>query len=244
MTEPQLYRDLSTWYRLLTPKEEYEDEAEMYRAIFARAVPGASTLLELGAGAGHNAFHLKAHYECTLTDLSESMLALSRDLNPDCEHALGDMRTLRLDRVFDLVLIHDAVMYMRTRSDLRAAVETALSHLRPGGAALFVPDYVKETFVGGRQVFEREEPGRSMVCVEWDWDPDPEDDTFIGDYVFVLQEGGGEVRVVRDRHEVSCFPRRVWMDTLRAVGFEPELLIQANAAPYDAQEVFLGVKGG
>lgn len=244
MTEPQLYGDLSTWYRLLTPKEEYEDEAEMYRAIFARAVPGASTLLELGAGAGHNAFHLKAHYECTLTDLSEPMLALSRDLNPDCEHALGDMRTLRLDRVFDLVLIHDAVMYMRTRSDLRAAVETALSHLRPGGAALFVPDYVKETFVGGRQVFERDEPGRSMVCVEWDWDPDPEDDTFIGDYVFVLQEGGGEVRVVRDRHEVSCFPRRVWMDTLRAVGFEPELLIQANAAPYDAQEVFLGVKGG
>ena len=43
------------------------------------------------------------------------MLELSRTLNPDCEHLEGDMRTLRLGRTFDAVLIHDAVMYMTDR---------------------------------------------------------------------------------------------------------------------------------
>ncbi len=33
----------------------------------------------------------------------------SRELNPDCEHVLGDMRTLRLGRTFDAVFVHDAV---------------------------------------------------------------------------------------------------------------------------------------
>lgn len=38
--------------------------------------------------------------------------------------------------LFDAVFVHDAVMYMTTQRDLRAAIETAFVHCRPGGAAL------------------------------------------------------------------------------------------------------------
>ena len=51
------------------------------------------------------------------------MLALSRALNPECEHLAGDMRTLRLGRVFDAVFVHDAVCYMTTRADLREFIQ-------------------------------------------------------------------------------------------------------------------------
>ena len=68
------------------------------------------TLLELGSGGGNNASHLKARFNCTLTDISPDMLALSRTLNPECEHLEGDMRTLRLGRTFDVVFIHDAIV--------------------------------------------------------------------------------------------------------------------------------------
>ncbi len=81
-----------------------------------------------------------------LTDVSEGMLAESRALNLECEHRLGDMRTLRLGRAFDAVFVHDAVCYMTTEADLRRAMETAWVHCRPGGAALFAPDYVREHF--------------------------------------------------------------------------------------------------
>jgi len=59
----------------------------------ALACGSLTTVLELGSGAGHNALHLKPHARCTLTDVSEEMLGLSRELNPECEHLLGDMRT-------------------------------------------------------------------------------------------------------------------------------------------------------
>ena len=33
----------------------------------------------------------------TLTDIAPGMLAMSESINPECEHIVGDMRTLRLD---------------------------------------------------------------------------------------------------------------------------------------------------
>ena len=47
----------------------------------------------------------------------------------------GDLRTLRLGRSFDAVLVHDAVMYMTSERDLRSMAVTAFQHTRPGGAA-------------------------------------------------------------------------------------------------------------
>ena len=71
------------------------------------------------------------------------MLAVSRKLNPECEHVLGDMRSLDLGREFDLVLIHDAIMYATDSASVRASLTTAHRHCRPGGATLIVPDCVR-----------------------------------------------------------------------------------------------------
>src|SRR5687768_13970607 len=101
----KLYGELAGWYRLIDPPGDHEEEADAHARLLARAAPGARTLLELGSGAGHNALYLKRRFACTLTDLSEEMLARSRALNPECEHLAGDMRTLRLGRSFDAVLV-------------------------------------------------------------------------------------------------------------------------------------------
>src|SRR5690606_26365258 len=140
---PLLYRELVPWYLLLDPTEDHQDEVASYQAALERHIaPGPATLLELGAGAGNHAFHLKRRFTCTLSDPSDSMQGLSRELNPDCEHVLGDMRSLRLGRTFDAILVHDAVMYMTSEKDLTAAAHTAFVHTRPGGAAIFAPDCV------------------------------------------------------------------------------------------------------
>lgn len=69
-----LYSDLTSWYRLIDPVSDHLDEAGSFQAALVQAVTGrAETLLELGAGAGHNAFHLKRRFRCTLTDLSAPM---------------------------------------------------------------------------------------------------------------------------------------------------------------------------
>ena len=88
---PRLYRELADWYPLLTPVEDYAEEAAFYRRLFeTHCQQPPRTLLDLGSGGGHNAAHLKATLSCTLVDLSPAMLALSRRLNPQCEHVQGD----------------------------------------------------------------------------------------------------------------------------------------------------------
>src|SRR5918992_1861741 len=172
--EPKLYRELADWFHLLTAPEEYEEEAEAYRSLLvATSARPVREVLELGSGGGNNASHLKAHFTMTLTDLSPDMLAVSRRINPDCEHIEGDMRTLRLDRDFDAVFVHDAIDYITTLPALRAVMETAFIHCRPGGVALFAPDVVRETFASSSDHGGHDGDGRGLRYLGWAWDPDP-----------------------------------------------------------------------
>jgi ubiquinone/menaquinone biosynthesis C-methylase UbiE len=106
---PRLYTELAGWYHLLTSPNEYGEEADFYWSCFVEAAgTPPRTLLELGSGGGNMALHYKRRLSSTtLTDLSPDMLALSQTINPELEHVQGDMRSLRLGRTFDAVLVHD-----------------------------------------------------------------------------------------------------------------------------------------
>ncbi|HEX5659527.1 MAG TPA: class I SAM-dependent methyltransferase [Polyangiales bacterium] len=219
--QPLLYRELVPWYQLLDPREDHADEVAAYQAAFERANPEARTLLELGAGAGNNASHLKQRYRCTLSEPSREMQALSLAQNPDCEHLAGDMRTVRFERTFDLVLVHDAIMYMTDEAQLRAAIETAFVHTREGGAAVFAPDVLRENFRESTDVHAGGSGARSLRCLEWVWDPDPGDSSFVVEYAFLLREGG-EVQAIHDRHVEGMFTTETWLRLFASVGFRAE----------------------
>jgi SAM-dependent methyltransferase len=230
--QPLLYRELVPWYQLLDPAEDHADEVAAYQAAFERACPDAKTLLELGAGAGNNAFHLKRRYRCTLSEPSREMQALSLAQNPDCEHLGGDMRTLRLERTFDVVLVHDAIMYMTDEAQLRAAIETAFVHTRPGGAVVFAPDILRENFHESTDVHESARGPRELRCLEWVWDPDPQDSSFTVEYAFLLREHG-EVQAIHDRHVEGMFGTETWLSLFASVGFQAETF----ARPIDDRSV-------
>jgi SAM-dependent methyltransferase len=216
---PLLYTELASWYRLLDPLETHEEEMLAYADALQRAGLSGGRLLELGSGAGNNAHYLSERFQCTLVDVAEPMLRLSRDLNPQCEHLLGDMRRLRLSRGFDAVLIHDAICHMATLGDLRAALETAFVHVRPGGVAIFAPDCTKETFAEQVVTHEASEGTRTLCCLDWLWDPEASDDTCRGDYAFLLRDGT-RVRSEHETHIEGLFSRDTWMSSIRSVGFD------------------------
>jgi len=153
------------------------------------------------------------------------MLEVSRRLNPDCEHVQGDMRSVRLGRQFDGVFVHDAVCYMTTEADLRAAIDTAFVHCRPGGVALFAPDHVRENFAPGTDHGgEDDGDGRGLRYLEWTWDPDPADTSYCVEYVYLLRDADGSVRAVHDRHVEGLFSRGDWLRWLSDAGFEPKVV--------------------
>ncbi len=236
---PLIYSDLVGWYSLLDPLVDHRDEATSYRDALLRGVEGeASTLLELGSGAGNNAWFLKQHFRCTLTDLAEPMLVLSRAQNPECEHLLGDMRTLRLGRTFDAVLVHDAVCYMTSREQLREAAETAFLHLRPGGAAVFVPDCTRESFAQSSDLLECDEGPRSLRGLSWSWKADPNDETYQVEYALLLRDGVS-VKAAHDRHTEGLFSQATWREVLQSVGFSVETFRRPLDEAGQFDEVFL-----
>jgi len=142
----RFYTDLAPWWPLLSAPEEYAEEAaEVLRHLRSARRP-VREVLELGSGGGNNAVHLKTELDLTLIDLNPEMVAVSERLNPECTHGVGDMRTVRLGRTFDAVFVHDAVDYMLSEEDLRAAMVTAYEHCRPGGVAVLMPDGTAETW--------------------------------------------------------------------------------------------------
>jgi SAM-dependent methyltransferase len=220
-----MYQELADWFHLLTAPAEYADEAAFILATLQEHVDGPlETLLELGSGGGNTASHLKASLRLTLTDVAEPMLELSRQLNPACEHLIGDMRTLRLGRTFDAVMIHDAVMYMTSHEDLRAALQTAALHLRPGGAAIILPDVVRETFVPETEHGGHDGDGRALRYLSWSYDPDPGDTTFVTDFALLLREGADDVQLRYDRHVEGLFAEAEWLALLAAAGLAPTVL--------------------
>jgi len=218
----RLYGELASWFHLLTHPSDYADEAAHIVRLIEATVDGpAETLLELGSGGGNNASHLKARFACTLTDLSPQMLELSRSLNPECEHIEGDMRSLRLERTFDAVLAHDALMYLTSEQDLEAAVETAAAHLRQGGVAIFIPDATRETLqLGTSHGGHDGDDGRSLRYLEWTTDPDPKGTTYDVDFAIALREPGQPLRVVHDHHVFGVFPDATWRRLIEAAGLE------------------------
>lgn len=241
-TVSRFYRDLASWWPLLSAPADYAEEAAFYvRTLREACADEPGTLLELGSGGGNNASHMKASLQLTLVEPSAGMLEVSRRLNPECEHLQGDMRTARLGRQFDCVFIHDAIVYMTTEDDLRLAIQTAFIHLKPGGAALFAPDYVRENFRASTDHGGHDGPDRALRFLEWTWDPDPGDTTYIADYAFVFREADGSVRVEHDRHIEGLFTRADWRRIMADVGFEPAVVPFTHSEMRDVDlEVFVG----
>jgi SAM-dependent methyltransferase len=241
----RFYDDLARWWPLISPVEDYADEAAEYLRVLADAAPDAQTLLELGSGGGHNAFHMKGRYRLTLTDLSEPMLALSRWLNAECEHVAGDMRTLALGRTFDIVFVHDAIDYMTTEHDLAEAIATAARHCAPGGVVLLVPDHLKETYAPATDSGGHDGPdGEGVRFLEWSWDPEPADDHGTVVYSFILREHDGRWSAHTEEHRFGLFGRGTWLRLMADAGLHAAPLAERTCEDREPRTMFVGRKPG
>jgi SAM-dependent methyltransferase len=240
----RFYDDLATWWPLISPVEEYAEEAAFAAEVIrSQARRPVRTVLELGSGGGHNAFHLRSSFAMTLVDLSPAMVDVSRRINPECEHLAADMRTVRLGRRFDAVFVHDAVDYMRTEADLLASMRTAFEHLEPGGVAVLVPDHTAEVFEEGADCDGNDGPdGRGVRYLEWSrLAPAGGVDT---DYVFLLRSPDGTVESVHETHHLGLFPEATWLRLLAEAGFSAGTVPEVTDEDRTPRTFFIGHRPG
>lgn len=136
----------SRYFNLLYRDKDYAGEAKYIRGLIAGHCPKARTVLDLGCGTGrHDILLAQMGYEVTGVDRSEEMLfvanAQGAPLDPRSStpnFLQGDIRTVRLDMTFDVVIsLFHVMSYQVSNADLRAAFATARAHLKPGGIFIF-----------------------------------------------------------------------------------------------------------
>lgn len=216
----KLYNELSTWWPLLSPYTEYEEESALYLKIIQKYHQRIYTALEFGSGGGSNAFYMKDYFKMTLTDLSPQMITISTDLNPDCEHKQGDMRTIDLGRTFDLVFIHDAITYLTSEEDLLAVFNNAKKHLNDTGILFLVPDHFTETFQTNTDHGGIDSAGRSLRYLEWVYNHPLNDNLVVTDYVYLLKNENGNVTREFDHETSGLFSKDTWSQLLERAGFK------------------------
>jgi SAM-dependent methyltransferase len=215
-----LYGPLSWIWPIMSPPEDYVEEATLYLdylRLFAE-IP-AKTLLDLGCGGGHNDWTLKNNVEVTGVDISKEMLALAKKLNPECRYLEGDMRKVRLGELFDVVLLHDSVNYMLTPEDLQAAFQTCHEHLKPGGAMLTVIERIPERFKQHGVSYKTRTKGDiELTYMEHIYDPNLEDTTYESTFIYLIRKDG-KLESHVDRHLCGIFPPSSWMQWMEEAGF-------------------------
>jgi SAM-dependent methyltransferase len=241
----RFYTDLAEWWPLISAPDDYAEEAAEALRLLRSATRPVRDVLELGSGGGNNALHLKADLDLTLVDLNPEMVEVSKRLNPECVHGVGDMRAVRLGRTFDAVFVHDAIDYMLTEEDLRAAMVTTFEHCRPDGVAVLMPDATAETWEPGTEHGGHDAPdGRAARYLAWDWDPDPSDAEVTTEYAFVLRESDGRTAVVHETHHSGLFPAATWLRLLGEVGFQPRAEIEHTDDDRRPRTIFVAHRPG
>lgn len=211
------YNDLAWTEDWLADPADYEDEVMVYIDLIKRtAAAPPRTLLHLGSGAGGQDVIFKRHFTVTGVDLSLGMLDRARRLHPDIEYIEGDMRTLRLNRRFDVVVIPDSIDYMATQDDLQQAIQTAVLHLKTGGVLLVVAK-PEETFQNNNFVYTGEKDGIHITLFENNYINPFQPNTYQAIFVYLIRQQG-QLTMHTDQQVLGLFPQAAWDTVFRNAG--------------------------
>jgi SAM-dependent methyltransferase len=142
-----VFGNYARYYDLLYRDKDYVGEAQFIHRLIQTHAPNAQNILELGCGTGNHAVLLaKEGYQIHGVDFSQEMLQkadsrlsqLPLDLGSKLKFYCGDIRQVRLNQTFDVVIsLFHVISYQIANEDLLATFATVKEHLKPGGIFIF-----------------------------------------------------------------------------------------------------------
>ena len=217
------YDDLTWTEHVIAPPEDYVEETNLFsKMIRKHSKIDARSLLHLGCGAGGNDHTFKRHFKVTGIDIRKNMLEIAGKLNPEVTYLYGDMRAIRLEEYFDAVAIPDSIGYMTTLGDLRKAILTAYSHLKPGGVLLIVA-LIHEDFRENNFVYTGSKGGIEITLFENNYIPDPAGITYESTTVFLIRRKG-KLEIHSDTDTIGLFKLSIWLGVLKEMGLQVKLM--------------------
>jgi len=142
----KVFDQYANYYDLLYKDKNYGAEATYIDSLIKKFNPGAQSLFEFGSGTGkHAALLAQKGYSVFGIDMSEEMLAQAykkiehdKELSSKLSFACADLRTVRVDKKFDVISsFFHVISYQTTNQDLMDSFNTAAHHLKNDGIFIF-----------------------------------------------------------------------------------------------------------
>ena len=138
------------------PNEETPQMCRRMFALFLASPP--SSILDVGCGTGRDLAALSRDCpDCWGVDYLETMLQYARSKYPALHFQVGDMRAVRLQRCFDVILcMGSAFMYALTNEEVDQVLNTFVLHAH-SGTLLILDINNAASYLGGGTFKERTE---------------------------------------------------------------------------------------
>lgn len=213
-----MYNDLAWIDTIISSPQESEEETEIFCNIIKKnAKKEIKSLLHLGCGAGFHDYTFKKHFSLTGVDLSSSMLNIALEINPEVNYLQGDMRSIKLNQVFDAVIIPDSIDHMQTIQDLQSAVQTAYQHLKPGGICIIL-GHIKEEFKANNFVYSGKKDNIEVTLFENNYIPEPFNNTYESSIACMVRKSG-KLEIYTDSFQLGLFDLKTWLKLFAEAGF-------------------------
>lgn len=167
------------WFNTQEYLEVYKHRNEKEAGQLVRLIldnithePGAS-ILDLACGAGrHSILFAKKGYKVTAVDLSETLLKIAvehaKDLDLDIHFFRSDIRKLKLDHEFDIVMnLFTSFGYFDNDLENINVIKKAADLLKTKGT--FVLDYINKCYIENNLIKESEEEVSGGVLIQRRW---------------------------------------------------------------------------
>jgi len=132
--------------------KDYRKETDyLVKTIRSNGGERARSLLDVACGSGAHLSHLRKHFDVEGVDISAEFLSVAQAKSPAVKFHLGDMRTFRTGKLYDVVTcLFSSIGYMVTVVELDTAIANMAAHLAPGGLLLVEPWFPPGFLESGR----------------------------------------------------------------------------------------------
>jgi len=213
----KVFDNYARYYDLLYQDKDYIAETIYVTSLITKYNSRANKILELGCGTGAHAEHLaRMGYTVHGVDMSEEMLnraearkaGLPSDVASRLSFSLGDVRSVRMNQTYDVVLsLFHVMSYQSSNNDLDAAFDVVASHLSPGGLFLFDYWYGPAVLIQKPEVkVRRLEDDEIKVTRIAEPIMNVNDNVVDVNYtVFIEEKKSGHVEQIKETHRMRYF---------------------------------------
>jgi SAM-dependent methyltransferase len=214
-----MFSKTALFYDKIYSFKDYGAETQSLLTLFRQhARIEGGQLLDVACGTGLHIEYLKEHFEAEGLDISDDLLELARQRNPEIVFHQGDMTDFRLGRQFEVVTcLFSSIGYVKTADGLAHAIGCMASHLKPGGVLVIEPWFTPDDWKPGTVhalLVDEEELKIARVNTSF---VDGRLSYFDLHYLIGTPEG---TEHFVERHELGLFTVEEMKATLEAVGLE------------------------